>query len=245
MFVLLLAMGIPCAAQDYDGSGIRIGYSYGQYTYHLSGPEIYCARFNTIAQDTSAAIVSFDDAHGSFQNFHGPSVSWQMHSDPSGHICLELGWNARLKRSDGAYTYDVGAGPMKYEEKLKMSLNMVYMTIGYRPTKGRLMFGIGMDLGLLRTKKRYTDPSGDFSKWEPWFFTIGLNKEKKASTPVAGYTFSVAYDFSLFTLRVAHTRPILDGDMLSETGKYTNIPWSSKRFPITHTMVSLLIHFGS
>lgn len=245
ILLLLLASGNTLTAQEYDGSGIRVGYSYGMYTYHLSGPEIYCARFNSIALDTSAALISFDDAHGSFQNFHGPSLSWQMESGPGGHICLEIGWNARLRKSDGAYTYNPGTGPIEYKEKLKMSVNMVYMTIGYRPTGGRLMFGVGMDLGMLRTKMKYTDASGNMTKWEPWFFTMGiLSKDPKPSTPVAGYTLSISYDISVFTVRVAHTRPLLDGEMNSNTGKYTNIPWSSKRFPITHTMVSLLFHFG-
>lgn len=242
------AVSSSLSAQDeYDGSGWRIGYSYGRYTYQLSAVEIYCAQFNSIAQDTSAALVSFDDAHESFRWFHGPSVSWQMESGPSGHICLELGWNARLRRSDGAYTFDLGqgAGPQKYEEKLKMSMNMVYMTIGYRPTKGRLMFGAGMDLGMLRTKMKYTDASGNMGKWVPWFFTIGIfSKDPVPTTPIAGYTLSVAYDFSVFTLRLAHTRPVLDGDMLSQTGKYTNLPWSSKRFPLTNTMVSLYFHLN-
>jgi hypothetical protein len=240
------AVCVPLSAQEeYDGSGWRVGYSYGQFTYRLSGIEIYRAQFNSIANDPSAGLVSFDDAHNSFRWFHGPSISWQMES--KGHICLELGWNARLRRSDGAYTYDAGTGqgPQQYEEKVKMSVNMAYMTIGYRPTKGRLMFGVGMDLGFLRTKRKYTDAAGGFTKWQPWFFSMSIfGDDPKPSTPIAGYTLSAAYDFSIFTLRVAHTRPVLDGSMLSQSGKYTNIPWSEKKFPIANTMVSLYFHLN-
>jgi hypothetical protein len=246
--VLFAAAAATASAQTYDGSGLRIGYSYGMYTYQMSGPEIYCAQFNAIALDTSQALISFDDAHSSFRNFHGASVSYQL--EPTGtaeKVCLELGWNMRFRSSDGAYTYEPvpGGGSVQYKERLKMSTNMVYMTIGYRPTGKRLMFGVGMDLGMLRTKRKFTDAGGSMSKWQPWFFTIGvLRDDPKPSTPIAAYTLSAAYDFSAFTLRIAHTRPVLDGEMLSQTGKYTNLPWSSKRFPITHTMVSLYLHIN-
>ncbi len=244
----LFVYGLPqLCAQDYDGSGLRMGYGYGMYTYHMSGPEIYCERRNGIAADTSQSVLEVNEKYGSMNNFHGATISYEMYPYENAKVTAEFGWTMRFKKNSFAYTYEPtpGGTPVKYEEKVKMSTNMAFFNLGYRPTGGRLKIGVGADLGFLRTKIKYSNAGGEMSKWEPWFYVMGVIKDgPQPKTPIAGYSFSASYDFSIFTLRLVHTRPVLDGSMLSSTGKYTNIPWSEKRFPITNTMVSLLLHFN-
>jgi hypothetical protein len=230
-----------------EGNSFRIGPSYGKYFYHQSGPEIYMYRVNNGYAEGTARILEVTDKFGTVNDFMGLTAAYEV--AVYDNMSVELGWSMRRKATDARYTYDNGPNTpvIDHYEKVKMSSNMAFMTIGYRPAKApALMFGIGMDLGFLRTKRKIVDDTDSNSgKWAPWFYSVKVFGDGvTAKTPIACYSFVVSYDFSVFTLRLSHTMPLLDGEMLSQTGKYTNIPWSDKVFPMRHTMVSLMYNFN-
>jgi hypothetical protein len=232
-----------------EGNSFRIGPSYGKYFYHMSGPEIYLYRINNGFIDGTARILDVSNKFGSINDFNGFTFIYEMEGYDKG-LCMELGWSMRRKATDARYTYDYGPGTpvIDHYEKVKMSTNMVFFSLGYRPPRvPALMMSLGMDMGFLRTKKKVEDATDSNSgKWVPWFHSVKIFDSKNVSpkTPIAAYSFAVSYDISVFTLRLSHTMPLLDGEMLSQTGKYTNIPWSSKVLPIRHTMFSLLFNFN-
>lgn len=232
-----------------SGNSIRIGPLYGRYFYHMSGPEIYMYRVNNGYIDGTARVLEVSDKFGSANDFSGFSAIYEMEGYDKG-LCMEWGWTMRRKASDARYTYDYGPGTpvIEHYEKVKMSTNMVFFTLGYRPPAvPALMMSVGMDMGFLRTKKKVEDASdADSGKWMPWFYNVKIFDRGNVTpkSPIACYSFAVSYDISVFTLRLSHTMPILDGEMLSQTGKYTNLPWSSKVFPVRHTLISLMYNFN-
>jgi hypothetical protein len=232
-----------------EGNSFRIGPSYGRYFYHLSGPEIYMYRVNNGFEEGTARILEVSDKFGSVNDFGGFSVIYEMEAYDKG-LLMEIGWSMRRKSTDARYTYDYGPNTpvIDHYEKVKLSSNMLFFSLGYRPIRvPALMMSFGMDMGFLRTKKKVIDETDATSgKWMPWFYSVKIFDSGKvtAKTPIACSSFALSYDFSAFTLRLSHTMPILDGELLSQTGKYTNIPWSSKVFPMRHTMISLMYNFN-
>lgn len=257
LFVLLLSPAHMHARKTQSSSrqssngnttNFRIGPSYGRYFYRMAAPEIYMYRVNNGFASGNYRVLEVTDKFGSLQDFNGFTMVFESVQEDG--FTFELGFSMRRKATDARFTYDTGPGTdvIDQYEKVKMSSNAAFLSLGYRPLAApKLLMGFGMDFGFLRTRRKIennTDPNS--GEWGAWFYTFKIFDSGKVSskTPIASCTFLLSYDVSVFTLRLSHSIPVLDGNMLSQTGKYTNIPWSGKVLPMRHTMFSLLYNFN-
>jgi hypothetical protein len=234
------------AAGDYNApGGLRIGFGLGQYTRHVSGPEIYMWRVNNGYSDYNRRILEVSDKFGSMQDFKNIHLAYESEDGP-GIFTYEFSYSARFKVCDARFTYDTGpATPTgtRYE-KAKMTLNTGSFSLIVNPPKMNwLRPGASMDIGFLRTKIKVEDDlAGNSDGWQPWFWSFKLlGSDVTPKAPVAGVSVFALMDFKVISLRITHMIPMLNGSLNSETGKYSNIPWSQKVFPIQHTVVTAYI----
>lgn len=228
---------------DYFKGRYKIGYTLGRYTYHHSGPEIYMYRINNglVAADAATTrFLSIDDTFTPIQSFRGVHLGLEAGES---NLRYEIYFTTRKSTSDAKYTYDNGDGtPVVIEhEKVRIRYNAVTLGIGYRFEKlPQVIIGTSMDLGVLRTEHKLE--SLPDAKWEPWFYTFGIfDDEVKPRTPVATYGLFIGFDLGPVSLKLARNFTLLDGDLNSQTYKYTNIPWSSKNFPMANTSLTAAI----
>lgn len=205
-------------------------------------------RTNNGYADGNTRILKVSDKFGSMQNFNGLSLLIE-NSGKEEQLCYAIGWTMRKRICDATYTYDHGASTPQVErtERVRMSTNMYFFSVGYRPTfaKSKFQVGASMDLGFLKTRIKTKDPNVNDSKWKPWFYTQKvLGDGVTGNTPIAAYGFYTSYDLGRLCIRLTHLRSLLDGDLDSQTQKYTNLPYSSKVFPIGSTMISALYSFN-
>lgn len=239
----------PAAADYNTPGGLRIGFGLGQYTRHVSGPEIYMWRVNNGYADGNKRILDVSDKFGSMQDFKNIHLAFES-ADGPGIFTYEFSYSARFKVCDARYTYDNGpATPTGTRfEKAKMTLNTGSFALIVNPPKMNwLRPGVSMDIGFLRTKIKVEDDlAGNTDGWQPWFWSFKvLGSDITPKTPIAGVSVFALMDFNVVSLRITHMVPMLNGSLNSETGKYTNIPWSEKVFPIQHTVVTAYIKIKS
>jgi hypothetical protein len=243
----------PMASQKSRPMRFSIGYNYGEYANHLSGPEIYTWRmnhgFNAMNLDKNLRILEVTDEFGSLNNFHGIIISLEngYGSDENSPIRYEFGWVNRHKTTDIKFTFDRGDNTevIEHYEKLKIRYNSAFFGLGYRPRNGNLFFGANMDLGLFRTSRKVDSKTVEDKSWQPWFYTPKvIGNGITGMTPVVGYGFFVSYDISRFNIRLAQSYGLMNADLNSESGKYTNIPWSSKNFPIQNASLALTFNLA-
>lgn len=236
---------LPPAGTYNAPGGLRIGFGLGKYTRHVSGPEIYMWRVNNGYADGNKRILEVSDKFGSMQDFKNIHLAYESEDGP-GIFTYEFSYSARFKVCDARYTYDNGpATPTGTRfEKTKMTLNTGSFALLLNPPKMNwLRPGVSMDIGFLRTKiKAEDDLAGNSGGWQPWFWSFKLlGSDITAKAPIAGVSVFAAMDFKVVSLRITHMIPLLNGSHNSETGKYSNIPWSQKVFPIQHTVVTAYI----
>lgn len=231
---------------DYFRSRFKIGYTIGRYTYHHSGPEIYMYRANNglaaAGADNTMRILGVDDKFTPMQTFRGICIGAEIGEE---NLRLELYFTTRKSTSDIKYTFDNGIGTpvVDYHEKVRMRFNAMSLGLGYKFTKlPQLTMGVCADLGILRTQKKVASESGD---WEPWFYSFPLKdgNPPKPTTPVITYGLYVCVDLGPLSFKLNQNFTLLDGDLNSETYKYTNIPFSSKNFPMANTSLTASVKF--
>lgn len=210
----------------------------------MSGPEIYMWRINHGYADGNTRILNVSDKFGSMQNFNGLSIMIE-NTGKEDKLCYAIGWTMRKKVTDATYTYDYGSSTPEVErtETVKMSTNMYFFSFGYRPgfANSKFQIGLSMDMGFLKTRIKTKDPNSPGSKWQPWFYTQKvLSNGITGNTPIAAWGIYASYDLGPLCIRLTHIRPVLDGNLNSQTFKYTNLPSSNKVFPIGNTMISAL-----
>lgn len=243
----------PAATAKARPGSFRVGYQYGQYSHRLSGPDIYIWRmnhgFNAMNLDKNIRILNVSDEFGTLNDFHGIilMVEGGYGTNESSPVRYEFGWINRHKTTDIKFTYDRGDNTevIEHYEKLKIRYNSAFMGLGYRPRNGNLLFGANMDLGVFRTSRKVDNKTMEDKSWQPWFYTVKvLGDGVTGMTPVIGYGFFISYDIKRINLRFSQSYGLLNADLNSETGKYTNIPWSSKNFPIQNANLALTFNFG-
>lgn len=228
---------------DYYKSRFKIGYTLGRYNYHHSGPDIYMYRVNNGLAPSEAStmrIYSIDDKFTPIQSFRGIHVGTEF---GEGGFRTEIYFTTRKSTSDAKYTYDNGDGSpiINEHEKVRMRYNAMTLGIGYRFEKlPQLTLGTCMDLGILRTERKLSSQEG--GKWEPWFYSFKISGSGvKPNTPVATWGLYAGIDLGPLSFKLVRNFTLLDGDLNSQTFKYTNIPWSSKIFPMANTSLTAAI----
>ncbi len=228
---------------DYFKSRFKIGYTLGRYTYHQSGPDIYMYRVNNGLASSEAStmrIYSIDDKFTPIQSFRGIHVGTEF---GEGGFRTEIYFTTRKSTSDAKYTYDNGDGSpiINEHEKVRIRYNAMTLGIGYRFEKLPLLtLGTSMDLGILRTERKLSSQEG--GKWEPWFYSFKISGSGvKPNTPVATWGLYAGIDLGPLSFKIAKNFTLLEGDLNSQTFKYTNIPWSSKIFPMANTSLTAAI----
>lgn len=228
---------------DYFKGRFKIGYTLGRYAFHQSGPEIYMYRLNNGFSPSGAGTMrylSIDDRFTPIQDFRGLHVGFESGENS---FRMEIYFTTRKSISDAKYSYDYGDGtPVVIEhEKVRIRYNAVTLGLGYRFEKlPQVIVGVNADLGILRTERKYESQEG--GKWEPWFYSFKISGGGvKPNTPVATYGFFVGFDLGPVSLKLVRNCTFMDGDLNSETFKYTNIPWSSKNFPMANTSLTAAI----
>ncbi|RYD83686.1 MAG: hypothetical protein EOP53_00070, partial [Sphingobacteriales bacterium] len=204
LFLLLVWVGTAFAGEkDKDPPKIRVGYNYGRYSNHLSGPEIYMWRinhqFNAFNQNPNFRILEVTDEFSTLNDFNGLSLGLEIGSgsNNSNPLRVEFGWNNRHKTSDVRLKYDLGENTpaIDYYEKVKIRYNAVNVGLGYRPKLGNFYFGAGMDLGLFLTKRKIDAVNVTDKGWNPWFYTFKVFGDgTTGKTPVVGYSIFASYD---------------------------------------------------
>lgn len=235
-----------------NASGLFFGPVYGRYQYHMSGPEIYMWRKNNGYLGTYGSAppdrqLEIKDRFGDINNFYGLTLGF----NGEGMVNYSLLWQHQRSVSDINYTYDTGPGTgvYNYSEKVKMTINWVSFAMGIRAgAREKLFLGGSIDIGMLKTVTKIDDegnPNGG-GKWQPWFYSFKvLGSGITPRTPVAAVGVIASYDIGPLTLRYSHNWGMLNGDMNSETNKYTNIPWSTKFFPVAANTIALTFNLGN
>ena len=233
-------------------SGLFFGPLYGRYQYHMSGPEIYMWRKNngylgTYGTAPTDRQLEIKDPFGDINNFYG----WTLGFNGEALVNYSLLWQHQRSVSDIKYTYDTGPGTgvYNYSQKVKMTINWVSFAMGIRVgAKEKIFLGGSIDIGMLKTVTKIDDegnPNGS-GKWQPWFYSFKvLGSGITPRTPVAAVSVIASYDIGPLTLRYSHNWGILNGDLNSETNKYTNIPWSSKFFPVAANTIALTYNLSN
>lgn len=228
---------------DYMKGRMKIGYTVGHYRYQMSGPDVYMYRANnglaSAFADTSMHITAITDKFTPIDNFRGINIGFESGDEAR----VELWWTTRKSTSDVAYNYYSSTDFVvkEHREKVRVRYNAVTLAIGKRFGKSkRLTLGGCTDIGVLRVEKKV---EGVTKGWDPWFWNFAIfDKTKlKPNTPVVTYGFYAAYDIGPLAFRVNTNFTLLDGTMNSQTYKYTNIPWSTKVFPMANTSFTVAL----
>jgi hypothetical protein len=234
----------PKKGYDYFKSRIKIGYTLGQYTYHHSGSDIYMYRINNgfTSQASTKRIYSVDDQFSPMNFFRGIHIGGELGDE---NLRVEIYFTTRKSTSDAKYSYDNGVGTpiIQEHEKVRVRYNALTWGVGYRFEKlPMLTLGACLDIGILRTQIKLG--SQDDNKWYPWFYSFKIfGSGVKPNTPVATWGLYASFDLGPISFRLNRNFTLLDGDLNSQTFKYTNIPWSSKVFPMANTSLSASIKF--
>lgn len=231
---------------DYSQSRFKVGYSIGQYVFHLSGPEIYMHLknngFQTPDEPGNIRIHSIDDRFTPLQTFRGLSIGPEIESGSG--MRVELIFTTRKNTSDCKYTYDTGEGTpvIQHHERVRIRYNALTFGYGYKFEKlRRLTVGTNMDIGILRTEKKVLSEDGD-GKWYPWFYSFKiLGDGIKPNAPVATWGLYFNYDLGPLQFKFNKNFSVLDGGLLSQTNKDSVIPWSEKKFPLSSNTITLSI----
>jgi hypothetical protein len=261
LFLLILACGqlgaMPAGIKflrpdsEIDKSGFFVGPLYGMYQYHISGPEIYMWRKNNgyidpYGSPSTKRQLEVKDRFGNINHYYGGMIGLRV----DGPISYSLLWQHQRSVSDIEYTYDNGPSTpvYNYYQKVKMTMNWVMFAFGTQALLNRNLFlGGSIDIGMLKTTTKVDDTGNpaEGGKWAPWFYSFKvLGDGITPRTPIASVSLVGAYDIGKFTLRYSHNWGLLNGDMNSQTNKYTNIPWSSKSFPVASNTFALLYNFN-
>lgn len=221
--------------------GLRFGYTRGFYRFSMSGPEIYMWRINNgyAPEDLGVlGIKAVKDPFGQLNQFN--SAQAYMEFEGSG-LTAEFGLAIRRSATSAVYTVvKSGGAEEEWREKVKLKYNEIFLTVGYRAPQSKLYLGAGLDIGMFSALHKIND-----SKWSPWFYAFKIfGGDITARTPCAAVSLVASYDISYFTLRIYSQHAMMNPTLNSESGKYTNIPWSTKVFPIAHFGVGLMFHIG-
>lgn len=244
-------MKLPLLSGSTEKSGLFLGPLYGSYQYHMSGPEIYMWRKNNGYIDVYGSTgtkrqLEVKDRFGNINNYYGGIIGFRG----KGMLGYSLLWQHQRSVSDIEFTYDNGPSTpvLNYYQKVKMTMNWIVFAFGNQSLLNEKLFlGGSIDIGMLKTVTKIDDegnPNSD-GKWGPWFYSFRVfGDDVTPRTPIASVSVVASYDFWQFTLRYSHNWGLLNGDMNSQTNKYTNIPWSTKAFPVASNTFSLLYNFN-
>ncbi len=242
-FIILLFGNVSIVHADTPAGsgGLRFGYTRGFYRFSMSGPEIYMWRVNNGYAPENLGVLGIKEViepFGQLNQFN--SIQAYTEFEGSG-LTAEVGLVLRRSATSAVYTVLAPSGlEEEWTEKVKLRYNEVFLTVGYRAPQSKLYLGAGLDIGIFSALHKING-----SKWSPWFYAFKIiGGDITARTPCAAVSLVASYDISYFTLRVYSQHAMLNPTLNSESGKYTNIPWSKKVFPIAHVGVGLMFHIG-
>jgi hypothetical protein len=251
--VLIVLCHTLCHAQESEGKkqfknregGIRIGYTVGTYTYRHSGADVYFYRINNgftpaAASPDSPQILTTEKPFKSVQNFRGIHIGGEITEE---NYQMEVYFTTRKATTDARYTFNNGPGtPIQTEhEQIRMRYNSLTFALGYPFKKVPIAVGMCMDIGSLRTQHKFETHG---NKWQNWFFTYKIiSGDETPKTPVATYGAYLNIYIGRFMIKVNQNFALLDGDLNSQSYKYTNLPTSSKVFPMANTSISATFKF--
>lgn len=221
--------------------GLRFGYTRGFYRFSMSGPEIYMWRINNGYVPENLLVLAIKEVKEPFGQLNQFN-SFQAYTEFEGSgLTAEAGLAVRRSSTEAVYTVITpGGAEEEWREKVKLRYNEIFLTVGYRAPQSKLYLGVGLDIGMFSALHKIND-----SKWSPWFYAFKIfGGDITARTPCAAVSLVASYDISYFTLRVYSQHAMMNPTLNSDSGKYTNIPWSTKVFPIAHFGVGLMFHIG-
>lgn len=221
--------------------GLRFGYTRGFYRFSMSGPDIYMWRINNGYVPEDIGVLAIKEVKEPFSQLNQFNSLLAYTEFEGSGLTAEVGLALRRSATDAVYTVLVTGGvEEERREKVKLRYNEVFLTVGYRGPGSKLYLGVAFDIGMFSAWRKVND-----GKWSPWFYSFKiLGGDVTAKTPCAAVSLVASYDISYFTLRVYSQHAMMNPKLNSESGKYTNIPWSQKVFPISHIGLGLMFHLG-
>lgn len=225
-------------------SGLRIGYTVGQYTFRQAAADIYFYRLNhTLISNIdpqNRQIVSVEKDFKPVQTFRGIHLGGEMNEE---NYQLEFYFTTRKATSTSTYScLNALSNAIEIEnEKVRLRYNSITFAAGYPFKRLPIALGVNMDIGVLRAQHKYESLG---NKWRNWFSTEKIfGGGQVPKTQVATYGLYLNLYLGKIMFKVNQNFTLLDGGLNSQSKKYTNLPNSTKVFPMANTSITASFKF--